>query len=98
MLLNQFDEISAATHYKYNGELHTELPYDLCEVPVEPVYKSFIGWRENLNDISDYEDLPENAKAYVLALEKYFKVPITMISTGPERSKLILKETEGIGV
>jgi adenylosuccinate synthase len=91
-VLNIFEEISAATHYYYDGENRTELPYDLCGVPVEPVYESFKGWEQSLADVKDYDSLPKAIKQYLHFLEEYLGVPVTMISTGPERSSLILKE------
>jgi len=90
-ILNKFEEISVATHYRYDGELHTELPYDLCHVPVEPVHQAFTGWQKELSTSNEYADLPENAKALLGAIEARLNVPITMISTGPERDALILR-------
>ena len=91
-VLNIFEEIKAATHYKYNGVLSTDLPFDINEVKVEPVWKSFKGWMKNLDDL-DYDSLPTVLKEFTLFLEEYLEVPVTMISTGPEREKLILRET-----
>ncbi len=91
-VLNQFEEISAATHYQYNDGQHTELPYDLCQVPLQPIYQAFPGWQQSLADADHFNGLPPNAKAYIHALESLLKVPITMISTGPERNKLILRK------
>ena len=90
-VLNIFEEIKAATHYKYNGVLSTDLPFDINEVKVEPVWKSFKGWMKNLDDL-DYDSLPTVLKEFTLFLEDYLEVPVTMISTGPEREKLILRE------
>ena len=90
-VLNIFEEIKAATHYKYNGELSTDLPFDINEVKVEPIWKSFKGWMKNLDDL-DYDSLPTVLKEFTLFLEEYLEVPVTMISTGPEREKLILRE------
>ena len=97
-VLNKFDEISAGTHYHYNNGDHTELPYDIATVKLTPKYKSYPGWKSDLEDITDYDSLPTNAKSYLDALESYLEVPITMISTGPERKKLILKEKSGVAV
>ena len=94
-VLNIFEEIKAATHYKYNGALSTNLPFDINEVKVEPVWKSFKGWMKNLDDL-DYESLPSVLKEFTLFLEEYLEVPVTMISTGPEREKLILREAVGV--
>jgi adenylosuccinate synthase len=91
-VLNEFDSIKAATHYEYDGEQHEQLPYDLCNIPVKPVYKSFDGWNANLDGIVDFDDLPPVAQSYIKALEDHLNVPVSMISTGPERQKLVLKE------
>ena len=91
-VLNKFAEIKAATHYHYDGQVTDQLPFDLCGVPVEPVYKSFEGWQQQLEDAKEFDDLPKAAQAYLEALETHLDVPITMVSTGPERESLISKE------
>lgn len=91
-VLNKFEEIMAATHYRYDGQTTDQLPFDLCGVPVEPVYKAYKGWKQELDASKDFEELPRSAQAYLEALEDYLGVPITMVSTGPERESLILKE------
>jgi len=93
-VLDTFETIKAATHYSYEGQLSAQLPFDLCEVPVEPVWREFTGWQQTLEGVSDYESMPYEVKEYIEFLEKYLGVPITMISTGPERKKLILKNVE----
>ena len=90
-VLNEFTEIQAGTHYRIDGEKHDQLPYDLCNVPLEPIFQSYSGWQQSLDEITDYEDLPQQAKDYITTLEKYLDVPVSMVSTGPERRKLILK-------
>jgi adenylosuccinate synthase len=96
-VLNHFDELKAATHYRYEGADHTELPFDINEVKVEPVYKSFKGWNQDLMETPQYEELPEALRHFTMFLEKQLDVPITMISTGPEREKLVLRE-EAVGL
>jgi len=91
-VLNIFPEIKAATHYHYDGENRTELPYDLCGVPVGPVYESFKGWGQSLEAVKTFDALPQAAKHFLDFVENHLGVPVTMISTGPERSRLIVKE------
>lgn len=91
-VLNIFEEIKAATHYEYDGQKSEQLPYDLCGVPVEPMYETFAGWGQALDGIDEYGELPAAARAFLEVLEKYLGVPITMVSTGPERKSLILKK------
>ena len=91
-VLNMFEDIGAATHYIVNGKETSELPYDLSKVPVSPVVNYFTGWKSSLDEVKKFDELPEEARSFLQALEQYLKVPIKMISTGPEREKLILRE------
>ena len=91
-VLNIFDTIYAATHYKIDGQLTDQLPFDLCDEEVEPVYEAFGGWQESLEAGSEYADLPAAARHYLEALERYLGLPITIISVGPERASLVLKD------
>lgn len=93
-VMNKFDHVKAATKYNYNDQETDQLPYDLCNVPVTPLYRSYPGWQQSLEGIRDYDDLPVNAKAYLATLEHHLGVPVTMVSTGPERKSLILKGVE----
>ncbi len=90
-VLNSFAEIQAATHYYYDDQEQQNLPYDLCQVDVAPVFKTYFGWGQTLDAILNFEDLPAEAKTYLDDLEAYLGVPIRMISTGPEREKLIVR-------
>ncbi|MBK7869626.1 MAG: adenylosuccinate synthase [Saprospiraceae bacterium] len=95
-VLNIFNTIEAATAYRYDGKISDQLPYDLCDFNIEPVYKSFPGWQQSLENASDYDELPLAARTYLEKLEDLIGVPITMVSTGPERNQLILKEVKEV--
>jgi len=90
-VLNKFEEIKAATHYIINGEKTNQVPYDLCGVEVESVHEAFTGWQSDLDAATKYNDLPSTVHKYVKVLENNLEVPVTMISTGPERKKLIYR-------
>jgi adenylosuccinate synthase len=91
-VLNDFDELSAATSYTYSdGKVSEEVPYDMVNTAIKPNFKTYKGWQKNLDGISDFDQFPEELKAYVLDMEAYLKVPFTMISIGPERESLILR-------
>ncbi|MEM9819860.1 MAG: adenylosuccinate synthase [Bacteroidota bacterium] len=93
-VLNQLEQIKAVTGYHYNGQNTQELPYDLCNVEVQTASQSFAGWQRSLEGIERFEELPANARHYITYLEEHLEVPVAMISTGPERKKLIKKEVE----
>jgi adenylosuccinate synthase len=90
-ILNNFEEISAATHYKIDGELTDMPPYDLCADGIEPVYTNYKGWQQSLEGIENYDDLPETTKSYLETLEQMLETPITIVSRGPQRKELILR-------
>ena len=90
-VLNIFPEIEAAVGYRYNNMETTALPFDLCHTEVEPIFKKYEGWNCSLDSSTTYEALPEAAKSYLRDLEEYLGVPVQMISTGPEREKLIVR-------
>ncbi len=91
-VLNIFDTIQVATAYRYHGKETMDLPYDLCAIDVDPVYQSFEGWQTDLDHALGFDHLPEKAITFLSALESKLGIPITMISTGPEREKLIVRE------
>jgi len=87
-----------ATHYQYDGAQHEELPFDLSNVPVEPVYTKYPGWKQSLENVKDYEDMPANVKSFISTLEKSLKVPVSMVSIGPERKELVIKENASVAL
>lgn len=89
-VLNRMPEIAAATHYFYDGKRQDALPFDLSAVALDPVLKTFDGWNCPLDGIQTRADLPEQARDFINFVEQSLGVPIHMISTGPEREKLIL--------
>jgi adenylosuccinate synthase len=54
-----------------------------------PVYETLPGWEEDITGEQEWDVLPENARKYVLFIEKLIGVPIRAISTGPAREDLI---------
>ena len=90
-ILNDFEEIAAATHYKIDGELTDLPPYDLCADGIEPVFKSYKGWQTDLENINTYDTLPTNAKNFLEEIETMLETPITIVSKGPQRKELIIK-------
>lgn len=90
-VLNTFATISAATYYRYGGKKQHQLPFDLCQVAVEPIFKKYKGWQCSLDNALQFEQLPAQARSFLEELEAYLGVPFKMVSTGPEREKLIVR-------
>jgi adenylosuccinate synthase len=90
-VMNRMSEIAAATQYKYDGKTSDQLPFDLNHTDVQPVWKTMAGWQASLDSVTEFDQLPVSARDFILFLETSLGVPIRMISTGPEREKLILR-------
>ena len=58
----------------------SNLPFDICDQDIEPVWQSFDGWQSSLDNINTYRDLPKLAQNYIENLESQLMVPFSMIS------------------
>ncbi|MDR2962882.1 MAG: adenylosuccinate synthase [Bacteroidales bacterium] len=87
-VLNSFDTIKICTKYAYKGSTINYVPDDLENVT--PIYEEFKGWKQDL-PMSTYEELPAEIKNYITFIEKETGVPLTIVSTGPEREKTIIR-------
>ncbi|ALF59029.1 adenylosuccinate synthase [Psychrobacter urativorans] len=57
---------------------------------VTPIYETLQGWSESTVGITNYDELPENAKIYIKRIEALIDCPIDIISTGPDRDETIV--------
>ena len=55
------------------------------------MYEDVPGWQESTVGVTDYERLPANARAYLERIEEIVKVPVDIVSTGPDREQTIIK-------
>jgi adenylosuccinate synthase len=91
-VLDQFDEISVCDGYQMpDGEVLTELPYDLCDQDITPQVKTFKGWNKDLTQITSPNDFPAETQHYIESVEKMIGTPLKMISVGPGREQLIVR-------
>ncbi|HMI77062.1 MAG TPA: adenylosuccinate synthase [Buchnera sp. (in: enterobacteria)] len=55
-----------------------------------PIYEVLPGWEDSTRGIKTIEKLPLNARNYISTIEKLIKIPISLISTGPDRVDIII--------
>ena len=90
-VLSGLEELKLCVGYKNENEVTTDYPYDQNILnTAEPEYEILDGWTEDITSIKKFDDLPENAKKYINAVEDFIEVPITFISVGPERNQNIV--------
>lgn len=94
-VLGYLDEIPVCVGYEIDGEVTTEFPVTYKLEKAKPVYEKLPGWKCDIRGIKNYEDLPENCRAYIEFIEKQIGFPITMVSNGPGRGDIIYRTSAG---
>ena len=90
-VLDELDKINLCVAYELNGKEIDYFPAAVeDQLNVKPVYKTFKGWKSKTQGIKTFDDLPNNAKIYVKAVEEFIETKISSISTSPERKDTIL--------
>ena len=90
-VLSGFDKILVCTKYKYRGETIENLPYNLSEESLEPVYEEFEGWSEDLRELKSADNLPKSLNKYIDFLESELNIPIVIVSVGPDRKETLFR-------
>ena len=90
-VLSGFDKVLICTNYKYRGLIIDNLPYDLYDESIEPIYQEFNGWSEDLRKLKNSDELPENLNKYIDFLEKELNIPIVIVSVGPDRKETLFR-------
>jgi adenylosuccinate synthase len=86
-------ELKICKSYMVNGKETTFFPGDAADVTAaECVYDTLPGWDEDLSEIRTYDELPENTKNYIAAVEKIVGVPVSIVGVGPKRSQAIFRD------
>ena len=90
-VLSGLEELKLCISYQNGQETINDYPYEQNMLySAKPVYETYEGWTEDITSVKNFDDLPENAKKYIKAIEKYIQIPITFISVGPERNQNIV--------
>lgn len=76
---------------KRSGESYEALPFGADGLAdVDPVYEELSGWQECTAGIKNFDQLPKAAQDYLKCMEEACQIPISMISTGPDRTETIV--------
>lgn len=88
-VLNIFPAIKACVRYQLaDGTVTDQVPYELIHERITPIYEELKGWNCSLRGLGEKE-LPVELTQYVEFLEGHLGVPISLISTGPDRTQTI---------
>jgi adenylosuccinate synthase len=92
-VLDSFEEIKVCTGYKMRGKTLEYFPSQTEDLEdIEPVYEVLPGWNTQISKITQWEDLPENARKYLEYISQLVEKPIGMVSVGPKRHQTVKGE------
>jgi adenylosuccinate synthase len=90
-VLDGLPTIRLCTGYKVQGKVQSGPPLFVEGYSgIEPVYEDVPGWKQSTVGLTDYQQLPQNARHYLERVQQVVGVPIDIISTGPDRDQTIL--------
>lgn len=89
--LSYLDEIKVCTAYEVDGEIINDFPTTAILKKCKPVFTTLKGWHSDIRGIKNYDELPDEARAYVEFIEKQLGHKIDMVSNGPEREAIIYR-------
>ena len=90
-VLSGLEKLKICTKYRYKNEIIEHLPFTIDDSSLEPIYEEIEGWNEDITQIDNYHDLPDNFKKYVNFLEKNLELEIKIVSVGPNRKQTIIR-------
>jgi len=91
-VLDGLKKIKVCVGYKYRGKKLKEFPQDLEFLQnCQPCYIEIPGWDKSVVNARNFQDLPVNARDYILRLEDCLKTKISIISVGSNRNETIFR-------
>jgi len=89
--LDKYETLKICTGYDIDGEIHELPPADRSAWDrAKPIYESLPGWQSDTTECTRYEDLPEQAKAYLTRLSELCDAPIAFVGVGPDRKQTLV--------
>jgi adenylosuccinate synthase len=91
-VLSGLEKVPVCVAYDVDGVRHDEMPMTQSDFHhARPIYEEFPGWWEDISKARTFDELPANARAYILALEEMVGQRISAIGVGPGRDAIIAR-------
>ena len=89
-VLDTLDTLQVCNSYKVDDKETDEIPFQMMRMNIDPVYKTFEGWKTDITLIKQFEELPSRMKVYIDYLNETLKIPVKFISNGPGSDQIIV--------
>ncbi|MEE4175932.1 MAG: adenylosuccinate synthase [Bacteroides sp.] len=91
-VLNEFQQFKVCVGYDYDGQKVDFLPSSFEPEKLRPILQDFKGWHRDLAPFSSIGELPSALKDYLKLIEDFVRVPIEIVSTGPDRVQTLFRK------
>ncbi len=92
-VLSGLKTVKICTGYELDGKEIDYVPATLSALErCKPIFIELPGWNEEITEIRDFEQLPNNAKQYLRKIEELTNTEIAIVSVGPDRTQTIIKK------
>ncbi len=89
-VLTGLDKVRICVAYDLNGERIDHIPADLKTLAqCEPIFEEFPGWKQEISQAGNMDQLPGKTRDYLERIEKISDVPLSIVSVGPRREQTI---------
>jgi adenylosuccinate synthase len=89
-ILSGLESIRLCTAYRCDGKEFIDLPFGPADLrPFVPVYEDLPGWQEDISEVRKWDDLPTAARVYLDRIANLTRVPVKLVSVGPERDQIV---------
>ncbi|MEO9210843.1 MAG: adenylosuccinate synthase [Ginsengibacter sp.] len=89
-VLDDLSILKIAESYNVGGKNTSQIPFQMDQLPIEPVYKEFEGWNKDITSIKDVVNLPSAMKTYIEYINEKLGVNVNYISNGPGTDQIII--------
>lgn len=88
--LDERETIDICVAYEIDGERHTYPPADReAWNRATPIYETLPGWKVSTEQCTSWDELPENAQAYLTRLSELTETNMGYVGVGPDRDQTI---------
>jgi len=90
-VLTGLERVPVCVAYDVDGVRHDEMPMTQTEFHhATPILEELPGWSEDISACRTLGDLPDNAQAYVRAVEDMSGAPVSVVGVGPGRDECVV--------
>ncbi|MEO8414661.1 MAG: adenylosuccinate synthase [Ginsengibacter sp.] len=89
-VLDSLEHLEVCNRYRINDEETNEVPFQMQQAKIEPLYKKFTGWKTDITSIKNFNNLPPEMVTYINYINEALGVPVNFISNGPGSDQIIV--------